>query len=168
MIRVIAVTTLIVAGSAFAQSTWFGAISILGVVPDLGMIILIWVAYRNGMVEGPVSGFLAGFVEDFLSAAPLGYNAFLKTIVASVASLLHGSFAIDRVFLPIAMGFTGTITKALSAEALALLFKGNLHSYSFTSRVFWIEAAYNAALAPIVFALLSLTKGLLITKQGRE
>jgi len=168
MIRVIAITTLLVAVSAFAQSTWFGAIAILGVVPDLGMIILIWVSYRNGPVEGPVAGFLAGFIEDFLSAAPLGYNAFLKTAVAFLTSLLHGSFAIDRVFLPFVMGFAGTVAKAASAEALAWLFKGALHSYSLASRVFWIEAALNAILSPIIFALLGLIKRLLITEQGRE
>jgi rod shape-determining protein MreD len=168
MIRVIALSTLILSVCSIAQSTWFSAIAVLGVAPDLGLVVLLWLSYKNGSVEGPCSGFLAGLIEDFLSAAPLGYNAFLKTSVASLTSLLHGSFAIDRVFLPILLGFSGTIAKALSAGLLSLFFGGKLLAYSFITIPLWIEAAYNALIAPIVFALLSILKKALVTRRGRE
>jgi rod shape-determining protein MreD len=168
MIRTIIFSTLLLVGCTFAQSTWFEGISILGVVPDIGILVLIWVSYRNGLIEGPVSGFISGFVEDFLSASPLGFHAFIKTTVASLTAVLHGSFYIDKVLLPVILGFAGTIAKALAAGALFLLFGENIHIYTFFSTGLWIEAAYNGVLAPFVFLLLGPLSRFLETGHGRR
>jgi rod shape-determining protein MreD len=167
MIRSVVFSTILLLACSYAQSTWFGAIAILGVVPDLGLLILIWLSYRNGLVEGPVSGFLSGFAEDFLSASPLGFHAFIKTAVAASAALLHGSFYIDKLLLPLALGFTGTLAKAIAAGLLFLLFGGKIHAYSFLHSALWIEAAYNAILAPLVFLLLGPLSRFLVTERGR-
>jgi len=168
MIRSIIVSTLIVMACDFAQSTWFGAIAILGVIPDLGLIVLIWVSYQNGYVAGSSSGFLSGLAQDFISAAPIGFNAFIKTAVASAAGLLHGSFYIDRLLLPVALGAIGTIAKAIVAGLLFLVFGSKLHSYDVFDAPLWIEAAYNGLAAPVVFLLLTPLKRLLRAERGRE
>ena len=154
MIRSVVLSTILLVACALAQSAWFGGIAVLGVTPDLGLVVLIWLSYMNGLVAGPISGFLSGFAEDFLSASPLGFHAFIKTAVAAAASLLHGSFYIDKLLLPIILGFAGTIAKALAAGALFLLFGSKVHAYSLLERTLWIEAAYNGLLAPLVFLLL--------------
>lgn len=168
MIRTIVFSSLLLVACSFIQSTWLGAIAILGIVPDLSLIVLIWLSYKNGLVEGSASGFIAGFAEDFLSAAPLGLNAFVKTLIASCAGLLHGVFSIDRIVLPFVLGFIGTVVKALSTGLLALLFAGKVRSYAFLGRALWIEAAYNGLVAPLIFILLSGLKRFLVTKRGRE
>jgi rod shape-determining protein MreD len=167
MIRSILCSTILLVGCTFAQSTWFGGIALFGVVPDLSIIVLIWVSYKNGPVEGPVSGFLSGLAEDFLSASPLGFHAFIKTVVAAATALLHGSFFIDKLLLPLLLGFAGTIVKAIAAGALHILFGSVMHAYSFVDRVLWIEAAYNAVLAPIVFLLLTPLSRFLVTERRR-
>jgi rod shape-determining protein MreD len=168
MIRSILFSTLLLVGCSFVQSTWFGAIAIFGVIPDLSLVVLIWVSYRNGMVEGPISGFLSGFAEDFLSASPLGFHAFIKTAVAASASLLHGTFYIDKLLLPLALGFSGTLAKALVAGLLHLLFGTKIHMYSFLDSPLWIEAAYNGIIAPLVFLLLGPLSRFLVTERGRR
>jgi rod shape-determining protein MreD len=167
MIRSILFSTILLVACTFAQSTWFGSIALFGVVPDLNLLVLIWVSYKNGPVEGPVSGFLSGLVEDFLSASPLGFHAFVKTAVAAATALLHGSFFIDKLLLPLLLGVAGTIAKAIAAGALFLLFGSSIHAYSFVGRILWIEAAYNAVLAPIVFLLLTPLSRFLVTERGR-
>jgi rod shape-determining protein MreD len=167
MIRSVLCSTIILVACTFAQSTWFGGIALFGVVPDLSIIVLIWVSYKNGPVEGPVSGFLSGLAEDFLSASPLGFHAFIKTVVAAATALLHGSFFIDKLLLPLLLGFAGTIVKAIAAGALHILFGSGIHSYSFVDRVLWIEAAYNALLSPIVFLLLTPLSRFLVTERRR-
>ncbi len=168
MIRTIIISTLMMIASAYAQSTWFGAIAIFGVVPDLSLVILLWVSFKNGPIEGPVSGFLCGLFEDVISVAPLGFHAFTKTFVGTLGSFLHGSFFIDRLAFPIALGFLATLAKALAAWVLALFFGDKVHSYALLARVLWIEAGYNGLLAPIVFLLLTPFKRFLITERGRE
>lgn len=168
MIRTILFSTVLIVASSVIQSTWLGAIAIFGVIPDISLIILVWVSYKNGLVEGPISGFVSGFLEDCLSASPLGFHAFVKTFTAAVSGLLHGSFFIDRVFLPFAMGAVGTLLKALAAGFLSLLFGAKIQTYDFLDRVLWIEAAYNGLIAPFLFLLLGALRKLLVTESKRE
>ncbi len=168
MIRSVVFSTVLLVGCAFAQSTWFGAIAVFGVVPDLSLVVLIWVSYRNGLVEGPAAGFLSGLAEDFLSASPLGFHAFIKTAVAACAALLHGTFYIDKLLLPIALGFAGTLAKAIAAGALFLVFGSKIHIYSILERGLWVEAAYNGLIAPLVFLLLGPLSRFLVTARGRR
>jgi rod shape-determining protein MreD len=168
VIRTIVLSSLLLLGCSYVQSTWLGAIAILGVTPDLALVALIWISYKNGPVEGPVSGFISGLAEDILSASPLGFNAFLKTCVATCASLLHGVFFIDRLVVPFALGALGTLAKALSAGLLSLLFSGKVQCYNILDRVLWIEVAYNGLVAPIIFFVLSLLRRILVTERGRE
>ncbi len=168
MIRTVLLSTLLLVGCALAQSTWLGGIAVFGVAPDLGLVVLIWVSYRNGLVEGPASGFLSGFAEDFLSASPFGFHAFVKTAVAASVALLHGTFYIDRLLLPLALGFAGTLAKALASGALFLLFGSRIQAYSFLDRSLWIEAAYNGLIAPLVFLLLSPLSRFLVSERGRK
>jgi rod shape-determining protein MreD len=167
MIRSVLLSTALLIACAFAQSTWFGGIAVFGVVPDLSLIVLIWVSYKNGQIEGPISGFLSGLAEDFLSTSPLGFHAFVKTAVAAVTAVLHGSFFIDRLVLPILLGITGTIVKAIAVGALYLVFGSPIHAYSFIKKVLWIEAAYNGLLAPLVFLILSPLSRFLVTERNR-
>jgi rod shape-determining protein MreD len=168
MIRTVVLSTLLLIVSSFIQSTWLGSIAVFGVIPDIGIVILVWIAYKNGPIEGPVSGFMAGLAEDCLSAAPLGFHAFIKTFVATFASLLHGSFYIDRILLPLAMGIVATLVKALGAGLLFLLFGTKIQTYGFLDKALWIEAAYNGLIAPLVFLLLGALKKLLVTESNRE
>jgi rod shape-determining protein MreD len=168
MVRSIVVSTLIVVACDFAQSTWFSAISVLGVKPDLALLVLIWLSYQNGSVAGSAAGFLSGLAQDFISASPIGFNAFIKTAVASAAGLLHGSFYIDRLLLPVILGAAGTLAKALAAGLLFLVFGSKLHAYELFGRTLWLEAAYNGVIAPLVFLLLSPLKGAVKAERGRE
>jgi rod shape-determining protein MreD len=167
MIRSVVLSTLLLVACSFAQSTWFGGIAIFGVVPDISLIVLIWVSYKNGLVEGPATGFLSGLAEDFLSSSPLGFHAFVKTAVASLTALLHGSFFIDRLVLPLVLGVAGTLAKALTAFLLYILFGSVIHIYSIVDRVLWIEAAYNGLISPLVFLALTPLSRFLVTEQGR-
>jgi rod shape-determining protein MreD len=167
MIRTIIFSSLLIILSTIIQSTWLGAIAVFGVIPDISLVILVWISYKNGPVEGPVSGFIAGFAEDCLSASPLGFHAFVKTFVAAFASLLHGSFFIDRVLLPIVMGVLATIFKAIATGLLSILFGMKIQTYNFLDKVLWIEAAYNGLIAPFIFLLLGALKKLFVTESNR-
>lgn len=167
MIRSVMLSTIFLVVCDFVQSTWLGGIAIFGVVPDISLVVLIWVSYKNGLVEGPAAGFLSGLVEDFLSASPLGFHAFVKTAVATLMALLHGSFFIDRLVLPILFGIAGTLAKAIAAFALHLVFGSVIHVYAILERTLWIEEAYNGLIAPIVFLALTPLSRFLVTERGR-
>ncbi|MDR2103663.1 MAG: rod shape-determining protein MreD [Treponema sp.] len=130
-------------------------------VPDLVMGVIIFTAYVNGPMSGQITGFFAGLLLDFLSAAPLGLNAFIRTLTGALTGFMRGTFFLDVLFLPMILCFCATVFKALLLFALNFLFAGMVHAYSFSNGVFWFELLFNTLSAPFLFGFLKLFKFLL-------
>ena len=146
--------------AAILQSTLFRYISILGVKPDLVLIILVFIASRRGSMVGQISGFLGGFIEDLLSISPLGFNALIKTIIGYLYGIIEDRIVIDPIILPALVVGIATILKYLLAALISAIFAiENITSIILSSK-FLIEILYNSLSAPFVFALLSLIKSL--------
>ena len=150
------------------QSTVFSRLALtIRVVPDLALIILVFVAYTNGTMTGQLTGFFSGFMMDFLSAAPLGFHAFVRTLIGALTGFIKGTFFIDFFFLPMALCAGATVFKALIYFLLHLVLAGAVPFYNVFGLDFWIEVGLNAFLAPFLFAFLRLF-GSLLTEQRRS
>ena len=57
------------------QTTLFTHLRIDGVVPDLGLVAVLAVAYEDGADTGAVYGFLMGLAMDLFLTTPLGLSA---------------------------------------------------------------------------------------------
>lgn len=136
----------------------------LPAIPDLVLLVAIYVSFMNSSVVGATTGFLTGLILDFISAAPIGLNAITKTITCFLTGKLHGSFNLDHIFIPAIMGCVATFLKAFLVLLLSILFGLNIQLYSLFSTVFWFEVLGNTVCAPIVFALLGLFKDVFIIK----
>ncbi|MDR1099777.1 MAG: rod shape-determining protein MreD [Treponema sp.] len=150
---------------AILQSTLLSRFALYGAVPDLALGVVVYSAYVNGMMTGQLSGFFSGVLLDFLSAAPLGLNALIRTIVGALAGLMKGTFFLDIFFLPMILCAASTITKALMLFLLHLLFAGEVPAYSLMAPVFWIELGLNTLSAPLLFGFLKLFHPLLVGRR---
>jgi rod shape-determining protein MreD len=110
---------------------------------------------------------VAGLLQDGISAAPFGLNALIKTSIGWLANLLSGKFYIDKILMPAIFGIVATLAKAFFLTILAAIFPGKILSYDFLSSVLWIEVAYNAVVAPVLFLLLSQLDRFLIPVEKR-
>ena len=164
MIRTILWTTIFALAAALLQSTLLSHIALFRVVPDLALGIIVYSAYVNGSMNGQLSGFCSGILLDFLSAAPLGLNALIRTLIGALAGMLKGAFILDIVFLPMALCAAATVLKALLLLLLHLLLGDNIPAYPLASPVLWVELGLNTISAPFLFALLKLLKKFLAGK----
>jgi rod shape-determining protein MreD len=151
--------------AAILQSTLLSRLAIYHAVPDLALGILVFMAYVNGTMTGQLTGFCSGLLLDFLSASPLGLNAFIRTIVGAASGLMNGTFYLDSFFLPMALCACATLGKALLFFVLHLLFAGAVPAYALMSPMLWVELLMNTLSAPLLFGLLKLFKQLLIGKR---
>jgi rod shape-determining protein MreD len=165
MARTVIWATIIAALAALLQSTLLARLAIFHTIPDLALGVLVYTAYVNGTMTGQVTGFTSGFVLDFLSASPLGFNALLRTILGALAGMLKGTFFLDVAILPIALCASATLMKALIAAVVSFLFAGAVPAYNLDTPTLWIELAYNAIAAPPLFAFLNLFKAVLKPRQ---
>jgi rod shape-determining protein MreD len=140
--------------AAVLQSTLLSHLALYRAVPDIALGIIVYSAYVNGTMTGQVSGFFYGIVLDFLSAAPLGLNAFVRTLIGAITGLLKGTFFLDIVLLPMILCASATLVKALILMMLSLLFAGTVPAYSLTAPVLWAELTLNTLSAPLLFAFL--------------
>ena len=166
MIRTIAWGSLLASLLLVAQTTWLKNGLFWGVNPDLPLLFILWISYRNEGHEGVWTGFLTGLVCDLLSSSPAGYFSFIHILPAYIAALFRKIVAMDPFFIPVLFGFFGTIIKALGSLVLLGIFgQDRVNAYSLLEVNFWIEAALNGALAPLVFFSLGKTRGFFITKK---
>ncbi len=64
-------------------------IAIEKIPPDLMLILVVYIALKNGQIAGSVAGFLAGLLIDFLVDFTPGISALSKTISGFVAGYFY-------------------------------------------------------------------------------
>ena len=154
MIKKITWTVVFGIVAAILQSTLLSHLALFGAVPDIALGIIVYSAYINGVMTGQLSGFLYGIALDLISAAPLGLNAFIRTIIGALAGLIKGKFFLDIFLLPMILCASATLIKALLLFVLNLLISDMIHAYPFAAPVLWAELALNTLTAPFLFAFL--------------
>jgi rod shape-determining protein MreD len=145
----------IVATLVIIQSTWLDVIKIYDVKPDLSLIVIVYLAFKNPGLQGQSIGFFSGLIQDSISMAPLGLNALIKSTIALIANLLSGKFYIDKLLMPALLGFIAILMKAFQIKLLSLFFGDSIIIYRLFNSTLWIEAVYTAILSPVIFILLS-------------
>ena len=161
MIKCIIWTVVLSIIAVILQSTLIAKIAIFNVIPDLALCIVVFTAYVNGTMTGQVSGFFSGLFLDFLSAAPLGLNCLVRTLIGALAGVFKGAFFLDIIFMPVILCALATLIKAGLLLLLSLIFGTIVPVYSFITPVLWIELAMNCVSAPLLFFLLKRIRYLL-------
>lgn len=166
MIKKILFALLLILIAALLQSTLFFRLSIYYAVPDIALLILVFVSYTNGSLMGQTTGFFGGILLDFISFSPLGLNILVRTVTGYLVGLLRGVFFLDRVFLPAVLCAGATFLKAGLLFVLNVLFAGAIPAYNFLAYPFWIEMAMNTVLAPFLFMFFHLFGKLLVMENA--
>ena len=154
MIRSIVLTIILSIAAAILQSTVIGNIPYLRVIPDLALCILVFSAYVNGTMTGQISGFFSGLFLDFLSAAPLGMNCLIRTLIGALTGIFKGAFFLDSLLMPVILCALATLVKALIVFLLHLIMGPIVPTYSLFTSVLWVELGLNCLCAPLLFFLL--------------
>ena len=148
------------------QSTLLARLALYGAVPDIVLGIVVYSAYVNGVMAGQLSGFFTGIVQDFVSAAPFGLNAFVRLLVGALAGLMKGTFFLDVFLLPMILCALATLAKALIIFLLSFFLGDAVHAYPIAAPTLWAELALNIFIAPFLFAFLRRFKPLLVRRDG--
>ena len=70
---------------------------VFGVVPDLGLVATVAIAYREGPELGSIFGFAAGLAMDLFLQTPLGLTALAFALTGYVIGILQGALAAQRL-----------------------------------------------------------------------
>ena len=151
--------------AAVLQSTLLSRLAFYRAVPDLALGIIVYSAYVNGVMTGQLSGFCYGIAFDFMSAAPFGLNALVRTIIGALVGLMKGTFFLDILFIPMLLCASATLLKAMILFLLSLLLSGSVQPYPLAAPLLWAEIALNTVTAPFLFAFLKQFSSLLVGRR---
>jgi rod shape-determining protein MreD len=100
------------------QSTLVPLISIVGVIPDLILILLVYFTLRMGQIHGTVLGFTYGFLLDMITGNIFGSAMISKTISGFVTGYFYNENKLDIYF----KSFVFSLIVLLSATIDSFIF----------------------------------------------
>ncbi len=151
----------IAAAAAFLGTTWFRDISLFGLRPDIVLIVLTFLAHREGTRKGEISGFIVGIIEDALSISPFGFHALLRTAHSAIIGITRGAVHGESLVTSFVLLFGASIIRYATMAFIAVIFSLD-HLYG---GIFSLQTLGNIGMTAVVgvplFALLHVLVGLL-------
>jgi rod shape-determining protein MreD len=75
----------LIIGILLLQTTFLPFISLGGYLPDLFILYIVYLTLRRGQIEGTITGFVIGLLQDLVTIKFFGLAALSKTVTAFVA-----------------------------------------------------------------------------------
>src|SRR5213596_2078493 len=136
------------------QTTIFPAVPWLPVMPDLVLVLTVYLGIRHHSVGGALGAFLLGYFLDTFAGTLLGLQAFALTAAYVAVYLVARHLWMDRGFPVIAVAFLAACVRALALLAVGALVAAPLPLWQHVVRYGLLEAGVVAVVTPAVFACL--------------
>lgn len=152
--RVAAIAALVILAFAL-QTTLLQQATILGVVPQLVLVVVVSLAYLDGERVGLVVGFAGGLLQD-LTLPPgsiVGLTALVYTLIGFGVGSLRQYAPTGSVWTPVLVVMLASAGAEASYALLAIMFGQPWVSLSFTAKVAGLVVVYNTLLTPFAFPL---------------
>jgi rod shape-determining protein MreD len=143
---------LVIVVAVVLQTTLFSAgLRVFGVMPDVGLVLTVAVAYYQGPERGAAFGFAAGLAIDLFLSTPMGVSALSFALVGyGVGVVQSGLVRTSRWVAPIMGGLGGLVGGVLFVGVAALAGQDQLLALR-SVKVILIASAYDALLAFVAF-----------------
>jgi len=133
-------------------SFFFDEITIRMARPDLLLILITFVAFKKGSMEGQFVGFGSGVMMETFSHGPFGAYCFVFTVVGFVMGLVQRKIYSENFVTAIILVFFATLVKGLTFGILALFVLDIARSYpAMLKNGLLLELIINPLLAGPVF-----------------
>ncbi|HMF03209.1 MAG TPA: rod shape-determining protein MreD [Acidimicrobiia bacterium] len=145
---------LLIVAVVVLQTTVFSTgLRVFGVMPDLGLVLTVAVAFSLGPERGAVFGFVTGLAVDLFLTTPLGLSALTFALVGYGAGAVQGGLLRPFRWEAPTMGALGGLVGGVLFVGIGALV-GREELLSLTSvRVILIAGVYDALLACAVFPI---------------
>jgi rod shape-determining protein MreD len=141
------------------QTTWVDFLEVSSLKPDLVLLVLVYIALRQGPLAATCMGFGIGFMQDIYLPADLGLNALAKSLIGFALGYGRSRIVADNIQVQIALLFGAVLFHDLiyylGTSAISLL----------DLPYFWLRyglgrAVYTALLGTFFSACLTLRRHL--------
>ena len=142
---------LMMIGAVLLQAGLAPYLSILGVTPNLILLVVVSIALGTGAEEGALAGFLGGLAFDLLGTGPVGVMTLVLTLTGFLAGLLHNELFTEGWRLPLTVLALAALLSETAYAALLLLFGSEFGFWSAFITKMLPGAIFDSVLALLVF-----------------
>jgi rod shape-determining protein MreD len=143
----LAVTTVVV------QVAFMPHLRVFGVVPDLGLVLAVAVAYHDDAETAAIVGFVTGLGFDLFLHTPVGASALAYSVMGYLTGVIQAGLIRSTRWLPLALGGLAGLVGGLIFVGIAILAGTDELITAGTFGIVVRAAAYDAIAALIVFPL---------------
>jgi rod shape-determining protein MreD len=143
------------------QTTVLAALPALPIVPDLVLILAVYLGVRRQTVGGVVAAFLLGYFLDTFSGTLLGLNAFAFSAAYLAVRWIARHLWLRRGLPIVAVALFGGVVRSLSAMTIEALLAGRAPVWQDLVGYGLVGVFLAAVLAPAVFAAVAWEERLL-------
>ena len=134
------------------QLTLINSITILGLKPDLIMVVVVVFSLLKGEKEGSISGFASGLLQDIFSTGILGINALAKTVIGFTCGILKEKIFHEHIlFIIPVITFISSFMQSILIFLLLRAFGIEYNLAWSLKQVALPEALYSSLLSPFIF-----------------
>jgi rod shape-determining protein MreD len=152
--RVAAIGGLVVLALAL-QTTFLARLTLLGVIPQLVLVVVVILAYLDGERVGVSAGFAGGMLLDLqLPGTVVGLTALIYTLVGFGVGNLRQFAPQESVWTPVLAVALASATAEIGYALLSVMVGQTWISVPATLQVVGLVVLYNTLLTPFVFPAL--------------
>lgn len=139
------------------QTSWPDFLRIQGVIPDLGLIIVIYFALFYGEERAMFTGLLAGIYQDIASNTTLGHHILCLVITGYIFGRLSGRLMSEHPAIKSALVFGGALLHGILFNII-VYFQDPYTNIVYVIFINTVPSAfYSALMTPFVFWILQYT-----------
>ena len=139
------------------QANFFTSFKIAGVMPNLFIILMLYIGLFMGRTSGIIYGILFGVLIDIFIGKQLGLTSIMLAVVGIIANIFDRNFSKDSRITIMAMVAITTAIFEIGIYILSyIIFQTNIEFISFI-KILLIEILYNIILTIIIYPIIRLT-----------
>lgn len=131
------------------QTTVLHSFTILGVRPDIVLILTFFIGVNLGEDKGGTLGFALGLVQDCLSSTLLGANAFSKGVVGFVFGYLRDKIFFENAFSQFAFILLASLIDTAIISLILFLTISDKTQAAIVLKKLLLSSVYTALVGPL-------------------
>ncbi len=148
------VTGLLILVAFLLQNNIFAAIPLVGITPNLLLLVTISLGLLHGKVSGLLVGFFAGLMMDVFGGDLLGQYALILCLLGYGCGFFTPYFYMDSLLLPLGVCALAEILYGIYIYVFGFLLRGRFDIGYYFGRIILPETIYTLIVLVVVYRFL--------------
>lgn len=161
-------TLLIIIICFVLQTTFFQALALADVVPNLMLIVTVAYGYMGGEKEGIYVGLCCGLLIDLFFGGVIGLYALIFMVIGYLNGVLNKIYYTDDLIIPLILIAISDIFYNFYYYITEFLLRGRVNLMFYFRRIILPEVVYTVLISVVLYKLLHTLHRISKRKEKRE